>query len=80
MTEMEQDYAGQFVEWSMSRFKGIEDITHEQMINMFWNEEYFDKCEMRYPETGLEMPHENEYFSDINVWTGGFDYPVRVAG
>ena len=73
MTEMEFDFMGRIGAWAMSRFKGIEDITHEQMVNMFWNEEYFNKCCMSTPETGLEMPHENEYFSDINVWASGFN-------
>lgn len=60
MTEMEFDFMGKIGAWAMSRFKGIEDITHEQMVNMFWNEEYFNKCSMSTPETGLEMPHEED--------------------
>jgi len=36
MTDMEMDYAGQIVEWAMTRYKGIEDVTHEQMVNEFW--------------------------------------------
>jgi hypothetical protein len=59
MTDMEQDYAGQIVDWMMFRFKGIEDISHEDMVNNFWNE-YFQSCTMGTPETGLEMPHEED--------------------
>lgn len=61
MTEMEMQVAGEIMAWAMTRFKGIEDITHKQMVNMFWNEEYFATCEMRNTETGLEMPHEEDF-------------------
>lgn len=37
MNDMEMDYAGQIVEWAMTRYKGIEDVTHEQMVNEFWS-------------------------------------------
>lgn len=59
MTEMEQDYAGQIIDWVMLRFKGIEDISHEDMVINFWNK-YFQSCTMCTPETGLEMPHEED--------------------
>lgn len=69
MTEMEMDYAGQIVDYSLSKVRHF--VNHEDMVNSFWNE-YFQSCTMSTPETGLEMPHENEYFSDINIWTNGF--------
>ena len=59
MTEMEQDYAGQIVAYAMDNFKGIEELGHAEMVNSFWNK-YFESCEMSTPETGLEMPHEED--------------------
>ena len=73
MTEMEQDYAGQIVDYAFSKIQHFS--TNEDMVNSFWNE-YFQSCTMSTPETGLEMPHENEYFSDINIWTNGFGESV----
>ena len=58
MTEMEMNIAGDIMFWSFSRFKGIENVSYEEMVNTFWKEEYFDTCAMNTPETGLEMPHE----------------------
>lgn len=69
MTEMEQDYAGQIVNYALT-CNAVFD-SHETMVKCFWDE-YFQSCTMSTPETGLEMPHENEYFSDINIWTGDF--------
>lgn len=50
MTDMETDYAGQIVDWAMSQYKGIEDVTHEQMVNEFWapllpREDFSMKCD-----------------------------------
>jgi hypothetical protein len=60
MTKMEQHYVGEIVAYAMDNFKGIEDLSHEEMVNSFWNE-YFESCEMCDPETGLEMPHEEDF-------------------
>ena len=34
-------------------------LISKEMVNSFWNE-YFESCEMSTPETGLEMPHEED--------------------
>ena len=57
MTEMEMDYAGQIVDYSLSKVRHF--VNHEDMVNSFWNE-YFQSCTMSTPETGLEMPHEED--------------------
>ena len=44
MTEMEmhyageiiEDYAGEIIKVSFKKYKGIEDISREEMINTFW--------------------------------------------
>lgn len=65
------DFAGNIMLWAMDNYKGIEDITHEQMVNSYWNE-YFQSCTMHTPETGLEMPHETE----LQIST--FDYDPSI--
>lgn len=36
MTEMEMDYAGQIIEFAFENYKGIEEVSQEEMINSFW--------------------------------------------
>ena len=60
MTEMEFDFMGRIGAWAMDHFKGIEDISTEKMVDIYW-EQYFYNCAMRTPETGLEMPHEEDF-------------------
>ena len=57
MTEMEQDYAGQIMDYAFSKIQSF--LNNEDMVNSFWNE-YFQTCTMSTPETGLEMPHEED--------------------
>lgn len=57
MTEMEMDYAGQIVDYAFHKIQHFP--TNEDMVNSFWNE-YFQSCTMGTPETGLEMPHEED--------------------
>ena len=54
MNEMETDVAGLIVNWALFRFKGIEDLSHEDMVDAYWKE-YFCGCTMSTPETGLEI-------------------------
>ena len=66
MSDFEMEVAGEimrFVFVMQDKFTSIEDITTKEMVNTYW-EEYFNSCEMKTPETGLEMPHEEDYYSD----------------
>jgi len=38
MTEMEMDIAGEIMAWAFDRYKGIEDLSHETMVNTYWEE------------------------------------------
>ena len=63
MSDFEMEVAGEIMKFAFGKFTSIEDITTEKMVNTYW-EEYFNSCEMKTPETGLEMPHEEDYYSD----------------
>jgi len=64
MTEMEMDYAGEVMEFAFTKYKGIEDITHEQLVNEYW-QQYFNSCTMNDKSTGLEQPHEQTNWYDV---------------
>jgi hypothetical protein len=64
MTEMEMDYAGKIIEFALYKYKGIEDITHEQLVNDYW-QQYFNSCTMNDKSTGMEQPHDQATWTDI---------------
>ena len=57
MTDMEYDYDRQIFYYAVSKIQHFP--TYEEKVNSFWNE-YFQTCAMSTPETGLEMPHEED--------------------
>lgn len=59
MTDMEQDYAGQIVQFAFDNYKD-QLIEQKELICLFWDQ-YLDR--MGY-ETGLEMPHEHHVYTD----------------
>ena len=64
MSDFEMEVAGEIMKFAFGKFTSIEDITTEKMVNTYWDE-YFNSCEMKNPETGLEMPHEEDtYYSN----------------
>lgn len=54
MCDMEMDIAGDIMAWAFNRYKGIEDLTNEQLVNDYWNE-YFRSCTMSDGYTGMEI-------------------------
>ena len=57
MTDMERDYDNQIFYYAVAKNQYFP--TYEEKVNSFWNE-YFQTCTMSTPETGLEMPHEED--------------------
>lgn len=69
MFDFEMEVAGEFMKFAFGmpdKYTSIEYITTKEMVNMYW-EEYFNSCKMKTPETGLEMPHEEDYYSGYNL-------------
>ena len=54
MTEMEQHYAGEIVDWALNNTEVPGDLTTAEMTQMFWDK-YFSECEMGKPATGMEI-------------------------
>jgi hypothetical protein len=57
MTEMEEDCIYDIAEMTANTIRHYP--SYEAKVNAFWKK-YFASCEMRTPETGLEMPHEED--------------------
>ena len=60
MSDFEMGVAGDIMSFAFSYFTGKDEPTQEEMVNTYWDK-YFNSCEMKNPETGLEMPHEETY-------------------
>ena len=54
MTEMEQNYAGEIMDWALHNNEVLHELTTAEMIQMFWDK-YFSECEMGKPTTGMEI-------------------------
>lgn len=59
--ELEQDIHVDMYLWAYGYYKAIspDDVTTRQMSDDYWNQ-YINSCAMSTPETGLEMPHEED--------------------
>jgi hypothetical protein len=42
MTDMERDYAGRIIDWAFRNFKGIEDVSHEEMVKQYWEAQGYE--------------------------------------
>jgi hypothetical protein len=60
MSDFEMSVAGEVMDFAFGYFTGKGELTTEEMVNTYWDN-YFNSCEMKNPETGLEMPHEETY-------------------